>query len=98
MSDYALKIFENEELGNVRVIMKDNEPWFVGKDVTNILGYKNTKDILIKHVDVEDKQVLQRSQNATLEIPNRGLTAINEYGLYSLILKSKLSTDKKFKH
>lgn len=74
----------------VRTVTVDNEPWFVANDVANVLGYSNQRDALSKHVDGEDKITLT-SQNATLEnIPNRGLSAINESGLYSLILSSKL--------
>lgn len=61
----------------------------VGKDVTEALGYVNTTDALTKHVDQEDKQLIQRSQFATLEIPNRGLMVINESGFYSLITIKK---------
>lgn len=86
--------FENSE---VRTLIIDNQPYFVGKDVATVLGYNNTKDTLSRHVDSEDKTVIQRSENPTLEIPNRGLTVINESGLYSLILSSKLPTAKKFK-
>lgn len=86
--------FENSE---VRTITIGNEPYFVGKDVATVLGYNNTKDALSRHVDSEDKTVIQRSENTTLEIPNRGLTVVNESGLYSLILSSKLPTAKKFK-
>ena len=92
-----LQVFTNEELGKVRVIKINNEPWFVGKDVAKILGYTNSSDALKKHIDEEDKQVILKSQFATLEIPNRGMTMINESGLYSLILSSKLSSAKKFK-
>lgn len=60
-------------------------------------GYVNTKDALASHVDIDDKTIIQRSENATLGIPNRGLTVINESGLYSLILSSKLPSAKKFK-
>ena len=74
----------------IRTVTINNEPYFVGKDVADILGYSNSKDALSKHVEAEDKQIIQRSQNATLDIPNRGLTIINESGLYSLILSSKL--------
>ena len=81
----------------VRTVTINNEPYFVGKDVADILGYSNSKDALSKHVEAEDKQIIQRSQNATLDIPNRGLTIINESGLYSLILSSKLSQAKEFK-
>ncbi|WEA86290.1 phage antirepressor [Streptococcus anginosus] len=81
----------------VRTVTVDNEPWFVGKDVADILGYSNSKNALNKHVDLDDKQIIQRSQIATLDIPNRGLTIINESGLYSLILSSKLPQAKDFK-
>lgn len=69
----------------VRTVTINNEPYFVGKDVAEILGYSNSKDALSKHVDSDDKQIIQRSQNATLDIPNRGLTIINESGVYNLI-------------
>ncbi|MCI5871636.1 phage antirepressor KilAC domain-containing protein [Streptococcus sp.] len=82
---------------DVRTVTIDNKPYFVGKDVADILGYSNSKDALNKHVDSDDKQIIQRSQNATLDIPNRGLTIINESGLYSLILSSKLPQAKEFK-
>lgn len=77
--------------------MIDEQPYFVGKDVAEILGYSNTKDAILVHVDEDDRRIIQRSENTTLEIPNRGLTIINESGLYSLILSSKLETAKKFK-
>lgn len=88
-----LQIFRNEEFGQVRVITKENEPWFVGKDVAEVLGYSNPRKAIIDHVDEDDKGVtkcdtLGGSQN---------LTTINESGLYSLILSSKLSSAKKFK-
>lgn len=81
----------------VRTVVRDGEPWFVGKDVAIVLGYGNTKDALLSHIDEEDRVILQRSENATFEIPNRGLTIINESGLYSLIVSSKLPTAKDFK-
>lgn len=81
----------------VRTVVRDGEPWFVGKDVAIVLGYGNTKDALLSHIDEEDRAILQRSENATFEIPNRGLTIINESGLYSLIVASKLPTAKDFK-
>lgn len=92
-----LKIFENTEFGKMRTIEKDGEPWFVGKDVAEILKYRNTRDALENHVDTEDRVVIQKSSNTTLDIPNRGMTIINESGLYSLILSSKLPQAKKFK-
>lgn len=75
----------------------DGEPWLVGKDVTTALRYTNTKDALASHVDAEDRRIIQRSEIATFEIPNRGLTLINESGLYSLALSSKLPGAKKFR-
>ena len=92
-----MKIFENPEFGKIRTVEADGEPWFVGKDVAEVLGYSDTKSALADHVDEEDKRIVQRGQIATLEIPNRGLTIINESGLYSLVLSSKLPTAKKFK-
>lgn len=93
-----IQIFKNEQFGQIRTLMNDGEPWFVGKDIAEALGYSNTKDALASHVDNEDKQVIQRSENATLEIPNRGMTVINESGLYSLIMSSRLPSAKQFKH
>lgn len=92
-----MKIFENSEYGSVRTFTLDGIPYFVGKDVAEILGYSNTKDAISVHVDEEDKRVIQRSENTTFEIPNRGLTVINESGLYSLVLSSKLPNARKFK-
>ena len=92
-----LKLFNNPEFGTIRVISIEDEPWLVGKDVAAALGYNNTKDALAAHVDDEDKRIIQRSENATLEIPNRGMTIINESGLYSLVLSSKLPGAKKFR-
>ena len=90
--------FSNAEFGDIRVVMRESESWFVGKDIAEKLGYKDTKDAIRKHVDIEDKDIIQKGQIATLEIPNRGLTIINESGLYSLILGSKLPSAKRFKH
>ncbi|HCY9740709.1 TPA: phage antirepressor [Staphylococcus aureus] len=92
----ALQTVNFEELP-VRTLTVDNEPYFVGKDVAEILGYSNTRDALSKHVDEDDKEILT-SRNTTLEnLPNRGLTAVNESGLYSLIFSSKLESAKRFK-
>lgn len=85
------------EFGNLRTLTIEGEPWFVGKDVAEALGYSNTKKAILDHVDADDKTLIQRSQNVTFEIPNRGLTIINESGLYSLILGSKLEKAKEFK-
>lgn len=93
-----LKVFNNEEFGEIRGFKdENNEAWFVGSDIAKTLGFKNSKDAISTHVDEDDKRIIQRSENATLEIPNRGLTIINESGLYSLILGSKLPSAKKFK-
>ena len=86
-------IFENPEFGKVRTILINDEPYFVGKDVAEILSYTDTFGALKKHVDNEDKQ---NCQNDSFETP-RGMTVINESGLYSLILSSKLPKAKKFK-
>ena len=89
----AIKIFENDEFGFVRTMEINGEPYFVGKDVAEILGYANTSKALIDHVDDEDKL-----NNETLSsLGQRGGWLINESGLYSLILSSKLPTAKKFK-
>lgn len=92
-----IQLFTSAEFGDIRTIKDAEAVYFVGKDVAEILGYANTRDALNSHVDEEDKQVLT-SQNTTLEnIPNRGLTVINESGLYSLVLSSKLPSAKRFK-
>ena len=88
-----LQIFKNPEFGEVRTVNIDGEPWLVGKDVATALGYVDTFGALKKHVDDEDKQ---NCQNDSFESP-RGMTIINESGLYSLVLSSKLPTAKKFK-
>lgn len=94
MNEPQLFNFEGNE---VRTIVIENEPYFVGKNVAEVLGYKNSRDALQKHVDEDDKLILT-SQNTTLEnLPNRGLTAINESGLYALIFGSKLESAKRFK-
>ena len=93
----AMKTFDSPEFGRVRTVEMNGEPWLVGKDVATALGYSNTKDALASHVDGEDKRIIQRSENATFAIPNRGLTLINESGLYSLVLASKLPSAKRFR-
>lgn len=92
-----LMVFQNEQFGTIRTVNRDGEPWFVGRDVAVALGYSNSGDALLAHVDSEDKQIIQKSEITTFEIPNRGLTIINESGLYSLILSSKLKSAKTFK-
>jgi prophage antirepressor len=88
-----LKVFNNNEFGDVRVVEVDNEPWFVGKDVAEILGYSNPRKALIDHVDNEDKGVTKCDTLGGIQ----EITTINESGLYSLILSSKLPNAKKFK-
>lgn len=89
-----LQIFNSPEFGQIRTVEKDGEPWFVGKDVAAALGYSNTRDALDRHVDIDDKNTVVNPDG------NRGnpnMTIINESGLYSLVLSSKLPTAKKFK-
>lgn len=90
-----LQIFNNEEFGNVRSLVIDNEPWFVGKDVAEALGYKNVRDSLARHIDSDDKrdEVVIHDSMGREQKP----IIINESGLYSLILSSKLPNAKKFK-
>ncbi len=88
-----LKVFENPEFGSVRTVEIDGEPWLVGKDVAEILGYADAYGAMKKHVDNEDRQ---NCQNDSFETP-RGMTVINESGLYSLVIGSKLPSAKKFK-
>ena len=92
--DNNIKVFENSEFGKVRTVILNDEPWFIGKDVTDILGYQNGSRDINRHVDEDDRQ---NYQNGTFE-SNRGMTIINESGLYSLILSSKLESAKAFKH
>lgn len=80
----------------VRTLSIDGEPYFVGKDVADILGYSNARDALRKHVDDEDKNTVAIHDGNTRGNPNQ--TVINESGLYSLILSSKLPKAKEFKH
>ena len=94
----APTVFNHPEFGELRTVEIDGVVWFVGKDVAEALGYSNTKDAIATHVASEDKKLIQRSEITTLEIPNRGMTIINESGLYSLILSSKLPSAKEFKH
>lgn len=89
----GIKTFKNKEFGTVRTIVKDGEPWFVGKDVAEILGYKETAKAIRTHICAEDKGV------SVLDTPGgqQKITLINESGLYSLILGSKLPKAKTFK-
>ena len=89
-----LRTFKNDEFGEVRTLVIDGKPYFVGKDVATVLGYSNSRDALVKHVDEDDKGVAKCDTLGG----RQDLTVINESGLYSLILSSKLPTAKKFKH
>ena len=88
-----LQTFNSPEFGLIRTTEVDNEPWFVGKDVAAALGYSDTSDALRRHVDGEDKL----TRCFTVSGQSREMYIINESGLYSLILSSKLPTAKKFK-
>ncbi len=89
-----IKIFENEEFGRVRTVITDGEPWFVGKDVAVILGYSKPRNAIATHVDCEDKKVapIQGDLGGTQQ-----MIIINESGLYSLILSSKMPKARDFK-
>ena len=89
----GLHVFTNEEFGSVRSLMVGGEPYFVGRDVANILGYSNPNDALAKRVDEEDKGVAKCDTLGGVQ----DLIVINESGLYSLILSSKLPGAKRFK-
>ena len=93
MQDIQLFNFENQ---NVRTMTIDSEPYFVGKDVATILGYSNSRKALIDHVDDEDKKDDVTIRDAIGR--NQATVVINESGLYSLIMSSKLPSAKKFKH
>lgn len=88
-----LKVFENPTFGQVRTVEIDGEPWFVGKDVAEALGYKEAAKAVRERVDAEDKGV------SKMDTPGgkQEVTIINESGLYSLILSSKLPGAKEFK-
>lgn len=90
MNEIQLFNFENHE---VRSLLLNNEPWFVGKDVAEVLGYERADNAIRNHIDKEDKLMHQISASGQ----NRNMTIINESGLYSLVLSSKLPSAKKFK-
>ena len=85
-----LEIFKNEEFGEIRTLMIDGEPWFVGKDISDKLGYAQTSNMM-KRIDDED------SKSSILDGMNMKSILINESGLYSAILGSKLNSAKRFK-
>lgn len=90
-----LKIFENPDFGIVRTVTINGEPWLVGKDVAEALGYSNTRDALDRHVATEDKNTVA---NPDGKRGNPNMTIINESGLYALVLSSKLPTARRYKH
>lgn len=94
-----LKIFKNSEFGEIRTVEIVGEPWFVGKDVAEILGYERDTKAVVDHVDEDDRiNVDGKTQSQFgIELGQRGGWLINESGLYSLILSSKLPTAKAFK-
>ena len=89
-----IQVFNNPEFGQVRTVVIDDAPWFVGKDVAEALAYKETAKAIREHVDDDDKGV------SVLDTPGgkQKMVVINESGLYGLVLSSKLPTAKKFKH
>lgn len=93
--EQIIKIFENEEFGKVRTVIKDGEPWLVGKDVAVILGYAKPENAIAAHVDSEDKTTtLIQGSGSNYKSKT---TIINESGFYSLVLSSKMPRAKEFK-
>lgn len=88
-----IQIFNNPEFGEIRTLEINNEPWFVGKDIADVLGYTNPQKAIRDHVDDEDKTL-----NETFTVNGTSPWLINESGLYSMILSSKLPSAKRFKH
>lgn len=89
-----LQIFNNEEFGNIRTVTIDNEPWFVGKDVADALGYSDVNKAVAMHVENEDKKLNDKTSSS---FGQRGATLINESGLYALTFGSKLESAKRFR-
>lgn len=104
-----IQVFENKEFGKVRTVAINDEPWFVGKDVASILGYRNPNEAIQDHVDVEDKFMRSQRGSEMLKLfssikemqeklGRQDSWFISESGVYSLIFGSKLPNAKKFKH
>lgn len=87
-----IQVFNNPEFGEIRTVEINNEPWLVGKDVAVILGYSNPQKAIRDHIDEDDRTV-----NESFTVNGTAIALINESGLYSLVLSSKLPTAKKFK-
>lgn len=94
----SIQIFKNEKFGDMRTTILNSEPWFVGKDVANALGYSNPNEAISDHVEMEDKLNSKTLSSYELDLGQRGGWLINESGLYSLIMSSKLPEAKTFKH
>lgn len=101
-----LKIFKNEKFGEIRIALVNGEPWFIGKDVAEALGYEKSRNAIANHVDEEDKvqktkadleEMFKSPETRRLEFSNYGAVLINESGFYSLVLSSKLPTARAFK-
>lgn len=90
-----LEIFQNKSFGRIRTLAINNEPWFVGKDVAEILGYAKPENAIANHVDEEDK-TSTLIQGSGSNYKSKAII-INESGLYSLVLSSKLPSAKEFK-
>lgn len=93
--------FEHSEFGELRTIQIDEEIWFVGKDIAERLGYSETRKAIARHVDDDDKNFFRGDKTVPLNLltnnNNNGIYLINESGVYSLILGSKLESSKRFK-
>ena len=90
-----IEIFKNPKFGSVRSLEINSEPWFVGKDIAEALGYSDTNKAVAMHVDDDDKKLNDKTSPS---FGQRGATIINESGLYSLVLSSKLPEAKESKH
>lgn len=93
MNKNEVKVFENEQFGKIRVELINDEPWFVGKDVADALGYSDTAQAVRDHVEDEDKGVVEMTTPGGVQ----KMVSINESGFYSLVLSSRISTAKLFK-
>lgn len=95
-----LQIFKNQDFGEVRTVTINDESYFVGKDVALILGYERETKAIVDRVDIEDRIMVDNETQSQfgIELGQRGGWLINESGLYSLILSSKLPRAKQFKH
>lgn len=92
IANTAIQLFENNNFGSIRTVLIDGEPWFVGKDVAAALGYSDTAQAIRKHVEEEDKGVVEMTTPGGIQ----KITIINEPGIYSLALSSKLPSAKSF--